>query len=210
MQETQEGSFDPWVRKIPRSKKWQHTPVFLPEKFHGQGNLAGFHGVTKSQTWLSAHTHTWWPDCSHDISFHIWRISLKETEANWPWNWRITVLKTTKMMLVRPPRTNFKMTIRDDYTVSACIPLPQKKFLFTDCWWGRRVGLWTGVLPPTLTPTPTSPLLASKINFTFHQPCLLTGFWVGSSQISTFSYIEIENRFVDVTCWGQGQGIEES
>ena len=27
--------FDPWVRKIPRRKKWQPTPVFLPGKPHG-------------------------------------------------------------------------------------------------------------------------------------------------------------------------------
>jgi len=25
--------FDSWVRKIPRSRKWQPTPVFLPGKF---------------------------------------------------------------------------------------------------------------------------------------------------------------------------------
>ena len=28
--------FDPWVRKTPWRKKWQPTPVFLPEKSHGQ------------------------------------------------------------------------------------------------------------------------------------------------------------------------------
>ena len=28
--------FDPWVGKIPWSRKWQPTPVFLPEKSHGQ------------------------------------------------------------------------------------------------------------------------------------------------------------------------------
>ena len=28
--------FDPWVGKIPWSKKWQPTPVFLLGKFHGQ------------------------------------------------------------------------------------------------------------------------------------------------------------------------------
>ena len=28
--------FDPWVRKIPWSRKWQPTPVFLPEKSHEQ------------------------------------------------------------------------------------------------------------------------------------------------------------------------------
>ena len=34
--------FDPWVRKIPESRKWQSAPVFLPEKFHGQRSLVGF------------------------------------------------------------------------------------------------------------------------------------------------------------------------
>ena len=34
--------FDPWVRKIPWRRKWQPTPVFLPGKFHGQRNLAGY------------------------------------------------------------------------------------------------------------------------------------------------------------------------
>ena len=28
--------FDPWVRKIPWSRKWQPTPVFLSGKYHGQ------------------------------------------------------------------------------------------------------------------------------------------------------------------------------
>ena len=34
--------FDPWVRKIPWSKKWQQAPVFLPEKFHGLRNLVDY------------------------------------------------------------------------------------------------------------------------------------------------------------------------
>ena len=36
------GQIDPWVRKIPWSRKWQPTPVFLPGKFRGQRNLAGY------------------------------------------------------------------------------------------------------------------------------------------------------------------------
>jgi len=32
----------PWVRKIPWRRKWQHTPVFLPGKFHRQRSLAGY------------------------------------------------------------------------------------------------------------------------------------------------------------------------
>ena len=28
--------FNPWIRKIPWSRKWQPTPAFLPREFHGQ------------------------------------------------------------------------------------------------------------------------------------------------------------------------------
>ena len=34
--------FNPWIRKIPWRKKWQHTPVFLPGKSHKQRSLAGY------------------------------------------------------------------------------------------------------------------------------------------------------------------------
>ena len=40
--ENKRQRFDPWVRKIPCSRKWQPTSVFLPEKFHGQRSLAGY------------------------------------------------------------------------------------------------------------------------------------------------------------------------
>ena len=33
--------FDPWVRKIPWSRKWQPTLVFLPGKPHGRKSLVG-------------------------------------------------------------------------------------------------------------------------------------------------------------------------
>ena len=33
---------DPRVGKIPWSRKWQPTPVFLPGKFHGQRSLVGY------------------------------------------------------------------------------------------------------------------------------------------------------------------------
>ena len=50
--------FNPWVGKIPWSRKWQPMPVFLPGKFHGQRSLVGpIRGVTKSQTRGSVHTH---------------------------------------------------------------------------------------------------------------------------------------------------------
>ena len=34
--------FDPWLRKIPRRRKWQPTPGFLPGKSRGQKGLVGY------------------------------------------------------------------------------------------------------------------------------------------------------------------------
>ena len=39
-----------WVRKIPWRWKWEPTPVFVPEKSHGQRNLAGY-GSMASKSW---------------------------------------------------------------------------------------------------------------------------------------------------------------
>ena len=59
MQETQRHEFDPWIRKILCSRKWQFAPVFLPGKFHTSRRWpAIFHGVSKSWTRLSAWTCT--------------------------------------------------------------------------------------------------------------------------------------------------------
>ena len=34
--------FDPWVWKIPWSRAWQLTPVFMPRESHGQRSLVGY------------------------------------------------------------------------------------------------------------------------------------------------------------------------
>jgi len=34
--------FNPWVGKIPWSRAWQPTPVFLPGEAHGQSSLVGY------------------------------------------------------------------------------------------------------------------------------------------------------------------------
>ena len=46
--------------KIPWNRKWQPAPVFLPGKFHGERNLAGYShwGSKDSDTTECAHTHT--------------------------------------------------------------------------------------------------------------------------------------------------------
>ena len=53
-------AFDPWVRKIPWSRKWQPTPVFLPGEFHGQRSLAGYSPRGRKESDMTAHlsTHT--------------------------------------------------------------------------------------------------------------------------------------------------------
>ena len=52
--------FSPWVRKICWRKKWQPTPLFLPEKSHGQRSLVGYspggHKESDMTEQLSAHT----------------------------------------------------------------------------------------------------------------------------------------------------------
>ena len=51
--------FDPWVGKIPWRRKWQPAPGFLPGKFHGQKNLAGYSpwGHKESDTTEQLSTH---------------------------------------------------------------------------------------------------------------------------------------------------------
>ena len=48
--------FNPWIRKIPRRRKWQPTVVFLPGKSHGQRSLVGYslwdHKESDTTEWL--------------------------------------------------------------------------------------------------------------------------------------------------------------
>ena len=51
--------FDPWVGKIPWSRKWQPIPRFLPGNSHEQRSLKGYSPwVSKSKRLLSDCTHT--------------------------------------------------------------------------------------------------------------------------------------------------------
>ena len=63
--------FDPWVRKIPWSRKWQPAPVSLPGKFHGQRSVAGSSpwGCTELDTTEQlTHTHGYQREGAHAIS----------------------------------------------------------------------------------------------------------------------------------------------
>ena len=52
--------FDLWVGKISWRRKWQPTPVFLPEKSHGQRILAGYSpkACSVGHDWATKHRHT--------------------------------------------------------------------------------------------------------------------------------------------------------
>ena len=58
--------FSPWVGKIPWSRKWQPTPIFLPGKLHGQRSLVGYI-AWGHKVWLSDWAHkivlVWWRLC---------------------------------------------------------------------------------------------------------------------------------------------------
>ena len=100
------------------------------------------------------------------------RIGLKEVGTNQLGKWRITRLKTTKMMLVRLPMTNFKMTVRTDYAVSAWSPPPSDyKSSYPLIVKGGR---WSLDRCPTPTPHPCpSTSIWNKANFPFHLASLL-------------------------------------
>ena len=59
MQETQETQFDPRVGKIPWSRKWQPTPVFLPGRFMDRGAWRTIvYDFAELDMIEYAHTHT--------------------------------------------------------------------------------------------------------------------------------------------------------
>ena len=71
--------FNPWVGKIPWSRKWQPTPLFLSGNFHGQKNLAGCSPWGRKESrhdW--AGTHTCNVHSSHCI-FILWNCFISDT-----------------------------------------------------------------------------------------------------------------------------------
>ena len=111
------------------------------------------------------------------------------------------------MMLVKPLLTNLKTTIRDDCAVSAhntnSVYKSSHPLLVRG---GGRVGLWTDVYhaPPTVAG------IWNKATFSFHQPGLFIGFWVGSSWIphtfsNTYTGQIHRNRMVGAGVWREGE-----
>ena len=71
------GGFDPWVRKIPWRRKWQPTPVFSPEKSHGQRSLVDYNPKGCKELDMAYICN--WMDKSRKVSFarqELWSASL--------------------------------------------------------------------------------------------------------------------------------------
>ena len=122
---------------------------------------------------------TWWPDCSHDISCHN-SENWPQRNGNWPWNWRLTVPKTIKMTLTRPPMTKFKMPVGaacagSTYSPSLRLCTPEtslSRFL-------PLMGCWE-LAVDTSPPSPQVTGLLNKATFPF-LPTLSLEYWLSSS-----------------------------
>ena len=64
--------FDPWVGKILWKREWQHTPVFLHGKSHGQRSLVGYSPWDHKSRDITEAT-------GHQAQFVIWCHILKHT-----------------------------------------------------------------------------------------------------------------------------------
>ena len=72
------GRLDPWVGKIPWSRKWQPTSrqVFLSGKFHGQKSLESSWDCKELYTTERAHTHTHTQEHRFWVLHNEYRFSL--------------------------------------------------------------------------------------------------------------------------------------
>ena len=67
------------VGKIPWSRKWQPTPVFLTEKFCEQRNLSGYslwgHNELNTTEYLHTHTNTHTHTHTHTCPRDLWKLN---------------------------------------------------------------------------------------------------------------------------------------
>ena len=77
VQALQEMWVDPWVGKIPCSRKWQLTPVFFPGKFHGHRSLVGYRAWVHKESDMSERLSTQNWNTGHRI---LWRTKRRGRE----------------------------------------------------------------------------------------------------------------------------------
>ena len=77
--------FDPWVGKIPWSRKWQPAPVFLPGESHGQRSLVGYSlwGHRESDLTERLRLSTAHSDCCEAVPHWSFHLHLSNNEQCW-------------------------------------------------------------------------------------------------------------------------------
>ena len=158
-----------WVKNLPAMQEIQETRGLIPglgrSPGEGNGNPLQYscleNPVDRGAWWATVHRVT-----------KSWIQQSMQAQHS----------KITKMVLVRPPMTNLKMTVRADCTVPACSPPPSayksSHLLFVrGSGGGKGVSLWTDVRPPLPVAS-----IWNEENFPFHQPGLLYWLW-GSEQL---------------------------
>ena len=121
--------FNPWVGKIPWSRRWQLAPVFLPGKFHGQRSLTGYSPRGRRESDVTKHTA--FPLGNRKFVFYVHRLiswlsmkillpsfwfTWKEQDPAWWGKWTLNsddlgllgqstshFLRLTVFNLIRPP-----------------------------------------------------------------------------------------------------------
>ena len=77
--------FHPWVRKIPLSRKWWPSSVFLPGKFHGLRSLAGYSPWGHKKVRHDWHTDTYQLRKEERKIFKLHRGIIKLQIMNFYW-----------------------------------------------------------------------------------------------------------------------------
>ena len=79
--QSRKRAFDPWVGKISWKRKWQLTPVFLPEKFHGERSLVGYSPCGLMKSMLSNLTKI--KTKKSPYPFYIWAYENANSIERW-------------------------------------------------------------------------------------------------------------------------------
>ena len=66
--------FHLWVRKFPWRREWQSTPVFLPGKSHGQGNLVS------CSPWAHKESHM-----TEQLTLSFVHLYIPDINPTWSW-----------------------------------------------------------------------------------------------------------------------------
>ena len=74
------SGFSPWVGKIPWSREWLPTPVFLPGESRGQRSLAGY------SPWGRRVRHDWVTNTNALSSKCIWMVAFKRWHGRLLWH----------------------------------------------------------------------------------------------------------------------------